>query len=155
MIDCFWLLENKKQTRKEIVPQFSQPTFQKLFRKEEKKKPKCLWAETKMFDIFVVCLYLLLPQFGHVVIAKQRAVCCPSRSPILSSHNNGAALFFVGVKQLHPSNLSRLFKMCSLCSLFLQSYAERRSDVWHLSWLLCLKVTHLWKLSLWRGATVP
>lgn len=75
-----------------------------------------------MFDIFVVRLYLLLPQFGHVVIAKQRAICCASRSPILSSHNNGAALFLVGVKQLHPSNLSRLFKMCSLCSLFLQPY---------------------------------
>lgn len=60
-------------------------------------------AETKMFDIFVVGLYLLLSQFGHVVIAKQRAVCCASRSPIFSSHNNGATLFLVGVKQLHPS----------------------------------------------------
>lgn len=124
-----------------ICPTNISKTIQKGGRKEE-KKPKCLRAETKMFDIFVVCLYLLLPQFRHVVIAKQRVVCCASRSPILSSHNNGAALFLVGVKQLHPSNLSRLFKMCSLCSLFLQSYSER-SDVWHLSWLLCLKVTHL------------
>lgn len=69
-------------------------------------------AETKMFDIFVVRLYLLLPQFGHVVIAKQRAVCCASRSPILSSHNNGATLFLVGVNNSIP----RICQGCSKCA---------------------------------------
>lgn len=77
-----------------------------------------------------------------------------------------------GVQSFHPTitaplsfslvsnnSIPRICQGCSKCAHCVpcscSRIAERRSDVWHLSWLLCLKVTHLWKLSPWRGAAVP
>lgn len=66
------------------------------------------------------------PLFGHDAIAKQRVgLLCFWTSPILSSHNNGAAFFPLGVKQLLPLEFSRLVPNVLIVSVLLEAHREQ------------------------------
>lgn len=79
------------------------------------------------------------PLFGHDAITKQRVgPLCFWTSPILSSHNNGAAFFPLGVKQLHPLEFTQLVQNVLIVSLLLEAHR------WEWKWCLA-RVVVLWK----------